>query len=135
MSKVGHDILTRSYKVASGQTSITGWQVVEKATNDDEIQLWSDDANYPLGVVIRDSTTAASAGDVLPVRFSGIVKVRAGAAISAGALVGILGTAGYVDDITAGTEGDYYLGLALEDATAVGDEILIFIDRHRRTAS
>jgi hypothetical protein len=81
--------------------------------------------DIPLGIL----QNAPASGKTAEVAVSGVSKVVAGAAITAGALVGIQVTNGKVKSITAGTDStQYVVGQALTAAAADGDIITVLFD-------
>jgi hypothetical protein len=107
----GADLSAWQYKIV--KVSGTG---VAKATAITDV---------PLGILQNTPTS----GKMAEVAVSGVSKVVAGAAITAGTLVGIQVTNGKVKTIAAGTDTtQYVLGQALTAASADGDIITVLFD-------
>ena len=119
-------ILDKTFLVATGYT-ITGYQVVAQGSTAGTCNPPANDASPFLGVAQLDPNEGVTltAGKTVRVRMMGITKAQAGAAITTNTPVSVLGTLGLVDDITPGTVGDYWVGVALEAASQLGDIITI----------
>ncbi len=85
-----------------------------------------------IGVALK----AASTGDILPVIYFGVVKMTAGETIVIGDILISGLAAGQVFGVgasnslllnTAGTQ--YVLGIAIQEATTIGDELLVLVGR------
>lgn len=80
--------------------------------------------DLPIGVLVNDPAS----GETAAVAVSGIVKLKASAAISVGALVGTTST-GLGVSLTAGTDTTkYILGRAITAAGAAGDIITVAVN-------
>ena len=117
-------VLDKTYTIASGST-ITGYQAVKGSTAT-TCALATDDASPYLGVAQLDPNEGVTlvAGDTVRVRMLGISKVQAAAAITAFTRVHSVGL-GLMDDAAPGSAADYFLGIALEAATALFDIITV----------
>jgi hypothetical protein len=85
----------------------------------------------PLGVIMDKAKTDASGTPVkssaMNVRVHGIARVVANAAIAPGAYVGTATTAGRVVGVAAASGAHPILGIALNQAQAAGDQILVLL--------
>ena len=117
-------ILDKTFEVASGQT-ITGYQVVKGITAG-TCQYAVDDSIPYLGVAQLDPNEGVTltAGDTVRVRMLGLSKVQAAGAIAVYARVHVIGL-GLVDDGNPGAAADYWLGQAMEAATALYDIVTV----------
>ena len=80
--------------------------------------------DLPIGVLLNDPTS----GETAAVAVSGVIKLKASAAISVGALVGTTATGTGVS-LTAGTDTTkYILGRAVTAAGAAGDIITVAVN-------
>lgn len=113
---------------AEAGSAVTIYRLVTQAS-DGQVDLVADATERPLGVACESQSTV---GGVLPVAIpnGAVVKVEAGAAISAGAELEAAGDGtGRVITHTTGA-GDFKVGQALTAAGAAGDiiEVQLLVD-------
>ena len=119
-------VLDKTFKVASG-TTITGWQLAKLGTHGGEITLSTASTDIHMGICQVNPSLGVTytAGKYVTVRMLGISKAVALAAISSGTRVVEAGVGGVVDD--AGAAGDTCVGIALEEAYAMGEIIDVLL--------
>lgn len=95
------------------------------------------DATAAVGDSIGIAMRAASAtGDIIPVSFSGIVKVMTGETLLIGDIIIGAGATGLVFHVGASTTlklnsaTQYIVGIALQAVAVPGDELLILLNPH-----
>lgn len=106
----GADLSTKQYTFVK----LSGTSVISAAAATD----------LPIGVLVNDPAN----GETAAVAVSGVVKVKASAAITAGALIGTTST-GLAVSLTAGTDTTkYILGRAVTAAGAANDIITVAVN-------
>jgi len=112
----GQDI---SFKAAADLSAKQFYIVELSAAN--TVNVCDAATDVPLGVL---QNKPAAANRAARVRISGVTKVVASAAISAGALVGTTATG---TAVTKSADADHVLGIALEAASAASEQISVLI--------
>jgi len=117
-------VLDKTFTVASDNT-ITGYQALVGSAAGTCAVATNDTSPY-LGVAQLDPNEGISlaAGKIVRVRMLGLTKVQVAAAVAIYTQVRVVGQ-GLVDDATPGSAGDFWLGLAMEAGTQLGDIITI----------
>lgn len=132
-SRTGNRVLDLPFTITG--SDITGYKVVElcvlATTDQKRISLAPDDDEFPIGVTQIDDDVTEVEGDVVPVRVSGVTKCIAYKAIDPGDQVAAISGAaaadyGKVTDVQP-DDGDFWLGVAITDATAKNDELTVLL--------
>jgi hypothetical protein len=115
------DVLGRLALEASEDMDNAYTFVKQGASNTDTCDLCDTAGERPIGVIDRNYDD----GEICSIIYSGIATVRAGAAVAAGATVA---TDSSGRAITATYAHEWQAGIALNAASAAGDEIVVMID-------